>query len=185
MNRYCIRPEESMLLVIDIQQRLFNAMEKDFRDVFVRNSGIMLNVAKAFDMPIVVSEQYPQGLGSTIDEILDIVEDLPRFEKLFFSCMRDRLIREQLSEKSRKTVVVIGIEAHVCVYQTVIDLLMEGYRAVVVSDAVCSRRGHDRSTALSALNEAGALVCSTETLAFMLMQKAGTPIFKKLSLLFR
>ncbi|MBN2297938.1 MAG: isochorismatase family protein [Deltaproteobacteria bacterium] len=185
MNRYYIRPEDCILLVVDIQQKLFNAMEQDFRDIFVKNSAIMLNVAKAFDMPIVVSEQYPQGLGSTIDEIDDIIKGIPRFEKLFFSCMRDGLIREELVARGRKTVIVIGIEAHVCVYQTVIDLLMSGYRSVVISDAVCSRREHDRLTALSALNNAGAVICSTETVAFMFMEKAGTQIFKKLASLFK
>ena len=185
MNKYYVRPEDCMLLVIDIQQKLFDAMEKDFKDVFVKNSSIMLDVAKAFDMPIVVSEQYPKGLGSTIDEIGDSIKGIPKLEKLFFSCFRDNRIRDELKDKSKKTVIVIGIEAHVCVYQTVVDLLMAGYRAVVLSDAVCSRRELDRLTAISALSNAGAVICSTETLAFMFMEKAGTQIFKKLALLFK
>jgi len=183
MNRYYIRPEDCMMLVVDIQQKLFGAMQNDFRDVFVKNSAIMLNVARAFEMPILVTEQYPEGLGPTIDEI-DISE-IPRFEKLSFSCQRDSSIRSELEKMNRKTVIVIGIEAHVCVYQTVIDLLMSGYRTVVISDAVCSRREHDRLTALSAMDNAGAVIISTETAAFMFLERAGTGLFKKLSSLFK
>ncbi len=185
MNNYFIRPEDCMVLTIDIQERLFSAMEKDFQGTLVKNAAIMLEVAKAFGIPILVSEQYPRGLGKTIDEIADIIGEIPRFEKLYFSCYRDRDIRGELEKIARKTVIVLGIEAHVCVYQSVLDLLMAGYRVVVVNDAVCSRRRDDRLTALAALERAGAVICSTETLAFMFLEKAGTEEFKKLSPLFR
>ncbi len=185
MNRYYIRPEDCMMLVVDIQQKLFNAMQNDFRDVFVKNSTIMLKAARAFEMPIVVTEQYPEGLGNTIDEIDTIIKDIPRFEKLYFSSLRESSIRNEVEGRNRKTVIVIGIEAHVCVYQTVLDLLMSGYRTVVISDAVCSRREHDRLTALSALDNAGAVIISAETAAFMFLEKAGTRMFKKLSSLFK
>lgn len=185
MNNYFIRPEDCMVLTIDIQERLYSAMEKDFQGTFVKNAAIMLEVAKAFGIPILVSEQYPRGLGKTIDEIADIIGEIPRFEKLYFSCYRDRDIRGELEQIARKTVIVLGIEAHVCVYQSVLDLLMAGYRVVVVNDAVCSRRRDDRLTALGALEGAGAVICSTETLAFMFLEKAGTEEFKKLSPLFR
>ena len=174
-----------MVLTIDIQQKLYSAMQQDFKETFLKNCGILLNVARAFDIPILVSEQYPQGLGKTVDEIESIVRGLPTFEKLKFSCFKDQSLRAELEKKAVKTVVVMGIEAHVCVYQTVLDLLMAGYRTVVISDAVCSRREHDRVTALAALENAGAIIVSTEMLAFMFLEKAGTLRFKKLAPLFR
>jgi len=174
-----------MLLAIDIQRRLYDAMDKEFREVFLKNSTILLEVAKAFDIPILVSEQYPQGLGKTLDEIGGIIEEIPRFEKVYFSCMKDPGLRGVFEKNPGKTIVVIGIETHVCVYQTALDLLLAGYRTVVISDAVCSRRSHDRLTALAALEHAGALIVSTETLTFMFLEKAGTDRFKKLAPLFK
>ena len=185
MNRYVIRPQECMLLAIDIQRRLYDAMDKEFREVFLKNSAILLEVAKAFDIPILVSEQYPQGLGKTLDEIGGIIEEIPRFEKVYFSCMKDPGLRGEFEKNAGKTVIVIGIETHVCVYQTALDLLSAGFRTVVISDAVCSRHSHDRLTALAALEHAGALIISTETLAFMFLEKAGTDQFKKLAPLFK
>jgi nicotinamidase-related amidase len=185
MTKYVIRSQECVLLTIDIQQKLFVAMDKDFKEVFLKNSAILLEVAKVFDIPILVSEQYPQGLGKTVDEIENIIEGIPRFEKEYFSCMKDQGLRSELEKRAGKTIIVIGIEAHVCVYQTVLDLLLKGYRTVVISDAVCSRRRHDRLTALAALENAGAVIVSTETLAFMLLEKAGTVQFKKLAPLFK
>jgi len=185
MNRYVLRAEDCLLLSIDIQQKLYSAMQQDFKETFLKNSAIMLEVAKSFDIPILVSEQYPQGLGKTVDEIESIVQHLPRFEKLNFSCFKDQFLRAELEKKAGKTVIVMGIEAHVCVYQTVLDLLTSGYRTVVISDAVCSRREHDRLTALAALEKAGAVIVSTEMLAFMFLEKAGTLLFKKLAPLFR
>jgi nicotinamidase-related amidase len=185
MNKYFIQPEDCMLLTIDIQQKLYNAMDKGFQQIFVKNSAILLEVAKTFDIPIIISEQYPRGLGRTIDEIETIIAGIPKFEKLFFSCFRDETIRDSLQEHAKKTAIITGIEAHVCVYQTALDLLMAGYRVVVISDAVCSRRKHDRETALAALDNAGAIILSTEALAFMFLGKAGTEKFKKTAHLFR
>jgi nicotinamidase-related amidase len=185
MNRYLLRPEDCALLVVDIQQRLYAAMEEGFRDTFLKNGLILMKSARAFGMPIVVSEQYPKGLGSTISEVAAVLEGVPRHEKLFFSCYRDQAIQARIDELKRKTVIIAGIETHVCVFQTVIDLLMAGYRVVVADDAVCSRRASDRQSALAEMARAGAQVFSTEMIAFMLLEKAGTALFKELSPLFR
>lgn len=185
MNKYLLSAEDCMLLVIDIQERLYQAMEKDFRETFLKNGVILLEAAQVFGMPVVVSEQYPKGLGSTLDEVQGRIAGVPRLEKISFSCCRDQAIRERINGLSRKNVIVCGIETHVCVFQTVIDLLMAGYRVVVADDAVCSRRAHDRLTALSEMAKSGARICSTEMIAFMLLERAGTPAFKQLSPLFK
>ncbi|HQI00533.1 MAG TPA: isochorismatase family protein [Deltaproteobacteria bacterium] len=185
MNDYLLHPEDCMLMVVDIQERLYDAMEKGFREVFLGNSTILLETAAAFGIPIIVSEQYPKGLGTTLPEVKSRLGTAPRYEKLAFSCCRDAAIKAALDASARKKVIVAGIEAHVCVFQTVIDLLGAGYRVTVADDAVCSRRASDRSTALFEMGRAGALLYSTEMIAFALLEKAGTPQFKQLSPLFR
>ncbi len=185
MTKYLLNDRECMLLVVDIQERLYAAMEEGFRDVFLKNAGILLETAKAFSLPVMVSEQYPKGLGVTVPDIARRMEGATRYEKLTFSCYRDPAIQSAMDASERKTVIVTGIETHVCVFQTVLDLLMAGYRVVVADDAVCSRRPHDRQTALLEMGRAGALVYSTEMISFMLLEKAGTAEFKQLSPLFR
>ncbi len=185
MSSYLLRAEDCLLMTVDIQQKLFAAMEEGSRETFLKNSIILLETARVFEMPILISEQYPKGLGPTIDEIGAHVTGMPRYEKLHFSLYRDPVINTRVNSLAKKTVIVTGIEAHVCVFQTVMDLLMAGYRVIVAEDAVCSRRDRDRQTALAEMGRAGAAVYSTEMTAFMLLEKAGTEQFKKLAPLFR
>lgn len=185
MNEYLLRPEDCTLMVIDIQERLYAAMEEAFREVFLKNSTILLEAASVFGMPLVVSEQYPKGLGSTVSRVSARIAGIPRYEKITFSCWRDAAIKAAVDDAARKTVLVTGIEAHVCVFQTVIDLLNSGYRVVVADDAVCSRRASDRNTSLFEMSRAGALLYSTEMIVFALLEKAGTTQFKQLSPLFK
>lgn len=185
MNNFLLQAEDCMVMVIDIQERLFGVMQEQFKAMLLRNSGILLETAKALNVPLIVTEQYPKGLGRTIPEIDEHIHGLPRCEKMFFSCCRDQGIRERIEATARKTVIVMGIETHVCVFQTVIDLLMAGYRVVAASDAVCSRRESDRREALMEMGRAGALIYSTEMIAFMLLEKAGTPQFKQLAPFFK
>lgn len=176
---------ECILVVVDIQERLHVAMEETFKETYVKNGIILIETARTLGMPLIVSEQYPRGLGKTIDVISGHIEGLPRMEKLAFSCMRDNAIRKAVEDSGRKTAVLIGIETHVCVMQTALDMMDAGYQSVIASDAVCSRRSHERITALDAMARLGVMVYPTETIAFMLMERAGTPEFKTLSPLFK
>lgn len=176
---------DCLLLVVDIQERLHVTMEAALKDTYVKNGVILIDTARTLGVPVVVSEQYPRGLGKTIEEISMHIQGLPRMEKLSFSCMRDESLRKAIEDCSRRTAVLIGIETHVCVMQTALDLMDAGYLPVIASDAVCSRRAHDRIAALDAMARLGVLVYPTETIAFMLMEKAGTPEFKALSPLFK
>ncbi|MGC9325883.1 MAG: isochorismatase family protein [Desulfomonilia bacterium] len=185
MTSYMLNHDDCILLVIDIQDRLHTAMEPETKDLSVKNAGILLEVAHAYNLPVIVTEQYPKGLGKTIGEIERHIRGLPRHEKLYFSCYREGSVRNVFTACERKTVIVTGIETHVCVLQTVLDLCEAGYRVFVASDAVSSRRATDRISALKMMAHAGALVCSTESIAFMLMEKAGTEAFKRLSPLFK
>ena len=185
MSRFQFKPQDTILLVIDIQERLHQAMEEASKTAYIKNSGILIRTAQAFNIPIVVSEQYPRGLGPTIPEIRTLLGETRVHEKMAFSCWAEAPIRAAIEACARSTVVVIGIEAHVCVLQTVMDLIASGYNAVVATDAVCSRTATDRVTALAAMAAAGAVAYSTESIAFMLLERAGTPEFKQVSPLFK
>jgi nicotinamidase-related amidase len=185
MSKFIIRPENTMLLVIDIQERLFGVMEEQFKPVLIKNNAILIKTAKTFGMPVVVSEQYPKGLGSMIPEMAELLTGMPTIEKLYFSCFRDEPLRKTIEAIGKKNIIVTGIETHVCVLQTVLDLIQTCYNPVVASDAVLSRSASDRLAAIEAMRDAGAIIYPTETIAFMLLEKAGTPEFKQLSPLFK
>ena len=173
------------LIVIDIQESLFNSMEYDIRLKVMKNAGILLDTAKAFDIPMVVTEQYRKGLGKTIKDVMDRLDEVDIFDKMHFDCMKDPDIRQRILDVSRDTYIITGIETHVCVLQTALSLLAEGKNVVVASDAVCSRRKHEWKMAIHTLRQAGAVVYPTESISFMLLQKARTPVFKELSPLFK
>ncbi|HPW68195.1 MAG: isochorismatase family protein [Desulfomonilia bacterium] len=185
MNKFLLQAEDCAVMVIDIQEKLFAVMDERFRSLLIRNSRILVETAQALDMPIVVTEQYPKGMGGTILEIGEHIRGIQRYEKLYFSCYRDPAIRDRTDSLARKTVIVAGMETHVCVFQTVIDLLMAGYRVVIAGDAVSSRRELDRKEAIIEMRSAGALIYSTEMIAFMLLEKAGTTQFKRLAPFFK
>jgi nicotinamidase-related amidase len=185
MDNYLFKRDGSALLIIDIQERLFAAMDPSGRERVEKNNTILIETAKTFGIPIVVSEQYRKGLGPTIPSIAERLGDTVIYEKLSFDCLGDERIAHALSALGRRTVLITGIETHVCVLQTALSLLKGGSSVVVVGDAVASRRADDRDAALRALAGAGAVIYPAETVSFMLMERAGTPEFKRLSPLFK
>lgn len=180
MERFVLTPEDSLLLVIDIQERLVAAMK--YGSQVVEKTGILLTTAKAMEIPVVVTEQYPKGLGNTVPELP--VEGAKVFEKITFSGYTPE-VKEALQQANRKKIIVTGIETHVCVYQTVRDLLIEGYQVFVVGDGVCSRTKENYRNGLSLMASMGAVVTNTETVFFDLLKRAGTPQFKELSKLIK
>ncbi|HOJ14521.1 MAG TPA: isochorismatase family protein [Deltaproteobacteria bacterium] len=180
-----VERDESFLLVIDVQERLHAAMDASSAQAYARNCGILVRTASRLGLPVVVTEQYPKGLGPTIESLAGVLGDEPRMSKLAFSCMREEPIAARIRSIGRKRAIIAGIEAHVCVLQTAVDMMREGMRVVVASDEVCSRRASDRDAALDTLRTLGALVYPTETIAFMLLERAGTDEFKDLAPLFR
>ncbi len=182
---YSIGRADAGLIVIDMQEKLAAAMKPGIIELAVKNTGILIQTVKLFGMPIIVSEQYRKGLGVTVGPLAELLAGIEPLEKLCFDCVRDDALARAIAGAGKNTFVMAGIEAHVCVFQTALSLLRKGYRVVVASDAVASRRKHDWKYALRALAGAGALVYPTETIAFMLLEKAGTGEFKKLSPLFK
>lgn len=171
--------------MIDIQERLFQAMENREQISLKKNCAILINTAREFKIPMIVTEQYRKGLGETIPELKELSQDSPNFEKIYFDCMKDEQIKNAVIKTDRKTVIITGIESHICVFQTALSLISIGRKVVIASDGVASRRDEDCKAALRILSQAGALIYPSETIAFMILEKAGTPEFKKLSPLFK
>ena len=179
--------EDTLLLVVDVQERLVPAIHKDLYPIALRNMQIMIEAAGTLGLPILLTEQYPKGLGPTVKEILLPLEgkSFKRIEKVTFSCARDEAFLQAVAAANRRQILIIGMETHVCVYQTSVDLIRAGYSVFVLDDAVSSRYMHNYQSALQALRDAGCTVFSTETAVFQLLKVAATPEFKKVSSLIR
>jgi nicotinamidase-related amidase len=173
----------SALLVVDIQQRLLPNMAAP--QAVVENAAVLIRAARRLSVPILASEQYPRGLGSTVPDLADLLSPDQVLEKLHFSCIGDADFAQRFRELGRPQAVIAGIEAHVCVLQTVEDLLAQGAEAFVVEDATSSRTPKNHAAAMARLREAGARVVTTEMVVFEWLAKAGTPEFKELSALIR
>jgi nicotinamidase-related amidase len=182
-----LEKDEALLMVVDVQERLVPAMDQDVFPVTERNIGILIETARIVGLPIFVTEQYSKGLGPTVPEVLTKLEDYgyDTFEKMTFCCLRDKNILKALSDSGKKQVVLCGMEAHVCVYQTGVDLLSAGYEVYLVRDAICSRKKENMETGVRGLIAAGAVEISTETVGFSLLKIAGTPDFKEFSKLIK
>ncbi|CAF3284329.1 unnamed protein product [Rotaria socialis] len=174
--------QTSILLVCDLQEK-FRPVIKYFTQI-VETSNKLLQACKLLDVPFVVTEQYPKGLGRTVSE-LDIGDTKP-FEKTLFSmCTPDVMFNIKEQVKDFNTAIICGIEAHVCVLQTTIDLLSQGYRVYVVVDAVSSRSLTDRIYAFDHLRQAGAFLTTFESIVLQLAQDANHPNFKQIQQLIK
>ncbi len=170
------------VVVVDVQERLtpvmwnFASIEKYCR--------AMILAARELGMPVLATEQYPKGLGATIASIREALPAAP-LVKMHFSCGADPAFVQALAATGRKQVIVVGIETHVCVFQTVRDLIGLGYEVSVCADAVTSRFEEHRRVALEQIRDLGAVVTSAETAIFDLLHLCGTPEFKRISALVR
>jgi nicotinamidase-related amidase len=175
------------LLVVDIQDRLMPAMPADALGDVLRNTEILITAAAQLGLPIVVSQQYPRGLGTTakrIEDALAAVKDVRRFDKMEFSAAAAPAFAALATSGSglgRDQWIVCGMETHVCVYQTARDLVARGWAAHVCADAVCSRTPANREIGLGLMARAGAVITSTEVCVFDLLGRAGTDEFRSLS----
>jgi nicotinamidase-related amidase len=172
---------------VDVQERLVPAIHPELYDRSLKNMKIAIEAAGTLGLPILLTEQYTKGLGKTVPDVARALEGKPhqRVEKVTFSCARDEGFLGALSGKGRRQVLLVGMETHVCVYQTSVDLINAGYEVFVLDDAVSSRHLHNYQSGIAALRDAGAVVVSTETAVFQLMKVAATPEFKKISSLIR
>jgi nicotinamidase-related amidase len=181
-----LEPGRAALLVVDVQERLAAAMPEAELAALTRNVGILIQTAGRFHLPVVVTEQYPRGLGHTIAAVEEPLgridgELVRRLEKVEFSACGAPGFAALADELGRDQWIVTGMETHVCVYQTARQLGAGGAAVHVVSDAVCSRTAQNRAIGLGLIERTGAILTSTEVVVFDLLGRAGTDDFKALA----
>jgi nicotinamidase-related amidase len=174
-----IKKENTIGVVIDIQSRLYPYIRDN--EQISRNNRILIQGLKILKIPIVVTQQYTKGLGETIPEISEVLGDYKHIEKTAFSCCDEPRFNEDLALASKMYVVVTGIEAHVCVMQTVNDLIGHGYIPVVVEDCIGSRTLNDKHIAVERMRQAGAIITTYESILFELLKYSGTDQFREIS----
>ena len=173
-----LKRDEVVLIFIDVQGKLHEIM--DGKEMLDGNLERMIECAKLLKVPILGTEQIPEKLGATNEPFQTLLEGVPMIGKSAFSCCGEPKFMEQLERLGRQQFILVGIETHVCVYQTAIDLMEFGSEVFVVADAVSSRSPENKALALQALRDAGAKVISTETALFALLRDAADPRFKEL-----
>lgn len=174
-----LSPETTLLLVIDVQEKIFSTMHEQVETE--EDINRLIAGAKVLGLPIVWTEQYPKGLGPTITSVRESLNGRDALEKITFSCMDDDTVRKKVASYERKQVLLCGIEAHVCVYQTATDLLDEGFDVHVVTDAVMSRRESNYRLAVARMKEMGAQLTSVEMALFELQRAARGETFKAIA----
>lgn len=172
-----VKPEECIFLICDIQER-FRSVIYHYPSV-IHAAKILLEAAELFQIPVIATEQYPRALGHTVEE-LD-TQKMKVYEKTVFSMMVPEVEKSLLEHSLRRTAVIVGIETHVCVLQTSLDLIEKGYSVHVVTDGVSSQRPMDRSTAFRRLEQAGAWLTTYESLLFQLLRSKDHSAFKQVS----
>jgi nicotinamidase-related amidase len=171
--------ENTILLVIDMQEKLTRVMAE--KEQLVINVQKLIKGASVLGIPVVLTEQYPQGLGATIPEVSCLLPEIKPLAKMAFSCCGDIEILETLKNMKRKQVLVVGIETHVCVYQTAADLLGLGFEPQIVIDCVSSRTVENKKAAVHTMRDMGIGVTSMEMALFELLKTAENKNFKEIS----
>jgi len=177
LNNGLISREGTALIVIDVQEKLFPHIYG--RGDVVRNICRLIRFAKIVGMPIILTEQYPKGLGKTIPEIKELTPGIKPIEKIEFSCFRTPIFEDALRRLNVKTLIIVGIETHICVSQTAIEGLSRGYKVCVIGDAVSSRRLEDKIIGIERMRQSGVIISSTEMVIYEILGRAGTPEFKE------
>jgi nicotinamidase-related amidase len=170
--------ESTILVVVDVQGKLAQLMHEKER--FFDNLQKVIKGAQVLGLPIIVTEQIPEKLGPTIPELARLLSDVQPLRKISFSCSGSEAFMTALEASGRKQVLLTGMETHVCVYQTAMDLLQSGYEVHVVTDAVSSRAAENKQVGLEKIRAAGAIPTSTEMALFELLRIAEGPQFKEI-----
>lgn len=179
MEKFFLERTDSILLIIDVQEKLSKVMK--VKDDVVKNCLHLIELAKTYNIPILVTEQYPKGLGQTLEEIRDALPSYNPIEKLSFNCCEEPLFLERIKDVNKKNVIIVGMETHICILQTCIGLLKMGLNIHIVKDAVCSRFKENWKTGIELMRDAGAVITCTETILFQVLKIAGTEEFRAIS----
>lgn len=173
-----ILKDDTLAVIIDVQERLLPHISN--HETLIENMKILISGLKVLDVPLLMCEQYKKGLGPTLGEISDMLH-VEAIEKTSFSACDESSFCEAAKELNRKTVIVAGIESHVCVQQTVIDLIELGYRPVLIEDCVSSRKENDKKVAIERMRQEGAIITTYESILFELCRFSGNETFKAIS----
>jgi nicotinamidase-related amidase len=179
LDKFILDKEGTVFLIVDIQEKLAAVMEE--KGKVVKNNLHLIELAKMIGMPVMVTEQYPKGLGTTVREIREALQFYRPIEKMTFDCCGQPTFLDELKEHNKSNVVLTGMETHICVLQTCIGLLKGGINVHVVQDAICSRTRENWTAGNEFMRDAGAVLTSTETVLFQLLKVAGTEEFKAVS----
>jgi nicotinamidase-related amidase len=171
--------DKTAAVIIDLQERIFAVMPE--KEVLAKNILTLISGLKVIGIPVIVTEQYVKGLGPTISGIAEQLEGIKRIEKASFSCCDEPQFMMELASSGKELVIVAGIESHVCVLQTVIDLQQNGYHPVVVEDCISSRKPNDKKIAIERMRKEGAIITTYEAILFELLRYSGGETFKAIS----
>lgn len=174
----------SQLVIIDMQTRLLTAMPQEAMQAVIKNCCILARATAMLAVPAIITEQYPAGLGNTVPELLALLPNIKPVEKITFSCMAEPKFTRQLTQ-DRSQLILAGMEAHVCVLQTAIDLIVTGKQVFVAEDAIISRNPTNKANALARMRDAGCIISNTESIVFEWLGKAEGDAFKAISKLIR
>ena len=176
-------PEESLLLLIDVQEKLVNALDKD---VIVKRVFNLVKSARLLNIPVVVTEQYPKGLGSTVSSLVhELPENTSIFEKVTFNALDADGVLDKIKALGKKQIVICGIETHICVHQTVAALLREGFEVYVAKDACASRNKYEFKQGIELMQANGATISCMEIILFEWLKSAKNPYFKEIQALIK
>lgn len=178
-NTIILKKETTALLIIDLQERILPVIRN--HETVLENTVKLIKGFKSMQLPIYFTEQYPKGLGLTSQKVLDELTNYSAYQKMSFSCSGAGELFRELKKSKLSQIVVVGVESHVCVQQTVLDLLANDFQVDVAADAVSSRKEIDYSIALDRMRTLGAEITTTESILFELLEVCGTPEFKEVS----
>lgn len=179
-----ILAEDTLAIVIDYQEKLVPVMHE--KELLIQNTEKLIRGLTILDVPMIVTQQYTKGIGMTVEELRNVYgTEFQYHDKLSFSCYEDEEIVSQIKKYKKKNIIVFGIEAHICVLQTVIDCIADGYHVVLIEDCISSRKENDKKIAVERARGEGAIISTYESILFELTRKAGSDIFKSISKLIK
>jgi nicotinamidase-related amidase len=174
----------SQFVIIDVQSRLATVMPTDAMQSVVKNCSILAQTAYLLGVAMIVTEQYPKGLGHTVPELSALIPNIHPVEKITFSCLAESKFTRQLT-RDHSQIILAGMEAHICIVQTALDLVAAGKQVFVVEDAVISRNPANKANALARMRDAGCVIANTESVVFEWLGAAEGEVFKTVSKLIR
>jgi nicotinamidase-related amidase len=174
----------SQFVIIDVQSRLATVMPTDAMQIVLKNCSILAQTASLLNVTMIMTEQYPKGLGHTVPELSALIPDIHPVDKTTFSCLAEAKFRRQLT-RDHSQIILCGMEAHICILQTALDLIAAGKQVFVVEDAVISRNPANKANALARMRDAGCVITNTESVVFEWLGAAEGEVFKTVSKLIR